>query len=94
MLKWYIVFLDYYIQREYDMIQQVKEIIARQLRISPDEISDNAVILTDLGADSLDLVEILNTMEEKLHITISDEEAAEIKTIKDAADFLEKKLKK
>lgn len=76
------------------MIQQVKEIIARQLRISPDEISDNAVILTDLGADSLDLVEILNTMEEKLHITISDEEAAEIKTIKDAADFLEKKLKK
>lgn len=94
MLKWYIVFLDHYIQREYDMIQQVKEIIARQLRISPDEISDNAVILTDLGADSLDLVEILNTMEEKLHITISDEEAAEIKTIKDAADFLEKKLKK
>ena len=76
------------------MIQQVKEIIARQLRISPDEISDDAVILTDLGADSLDLVEILNTMEEKLHITISDEEAASLKTIKDAAEFLEKKTGK
>ena len=76
------------------MIQQVKEIIARQLRIDPKDIDDNAVILTDLGADSLDLVEILNTMEDKLHITISDEEAEKLKTIKDAADFLEKKLNK
>ena len=76
------------------MLQQVKEIIAKELRISPSEIDDNAVILTDLIADSLQIADILNEMEDRYHITISDEEAEKLMTVKDAADFLERKVKK
>ena len=76
------------------IFDKVKSIIADQLDVEEDKITQSSNIQDDLGADSLDVADILNTMEEKLHITITDEEAAELKTIRDAANFLEKKLNK
>ena len=69
--------------------EEIKEMIARQLRIDENSIDDDANIVTDLGADSIDLVEMLMMIEERLGITISDEEALELKTVRDVADFIE-----
>ena len=69
--------------------EEIKEMIAKQLRIDADTIEDDSNIVTDLGADSIDLVEMLMIIEEKLGITITDEEANELKTVRDVADFIE-----
>ena len=69
--------------------EEIKEMIARQLRIDENTIEDDSNIVNDLGADSIDLVEMLMMIEERLGITISDEEALELKTVRDVADFIE-----
>ena len=69
--------------------EEVKEMIARQLRIDENTIEDDSNIVNDLGADSIDLVEMLMMIEERLGITISDEEALELKTVRDVVDFIE-----
>ena len=71
------------------MIERIKEAIAKQLRMSPDEIADDAAILEDLGADSLDVVEMLMTLEDEMSITIPDDDVASLRTVKDIADYLE-----
>ncbi|MBR0232383.1 MAG: acyl carrier protein [Clostridia bacterium] len=71
------------------MIERVKEVIAKQLRMSPDEIADDAYVLEDLGADSLDVVEMLMTLEDEMNITIPDDDVAGLRTVKDIADYLE-----
>lgn len=71
------------------MIERIKEVIAKQLRMSPDEIADDAAILEDLGADSLDVVEMLMTLEDEMSITIPDDDVASLRTVKDIADYLE-----
>lgn len=71
------------------MIERVKEVIAKQLRMSPDEIADDASVLEDLGADSLDIVEMLMTLEDEMNITIPDDDVAGLRTVKDIADYLE-----
>ncbi|MBP5155360.1 MAG: acyl carrier protein [Clostridia bacterium] len=72
-----------------NMIERIKEAIAKQLRMSPDEIADDAAILEDLGADSLDVVEMLMTLEDEMSITIPDDDVASLRTVKDIADYLE-----
>jgi acyl carrier protein len=62
-------------------IDKVKKLIAEQLCISTDDISDTANILEDLGADSLDVVELLMTFEDEFGVSIPDEQVAELKTI-------------
>ena len=71
-------------------IDKVKEIIAKQLNIPVENVTEDKEITKDLGADSLDVVEMLMTMEEELSITISDEEAVNIKTVGDIAKFIDK----
>ena len=71
------------------MIEKVKEILAKQLRIDIAAISDDANISEDLGADSLDLVEMLMSIEDSLGIIISDDDAVKLKTVRDVAEFLE-----
>ena len=71
------------------MIERIKEVIAKQLRMSPDEIADDVAILEDLGADSLDVVEMLMTLEDEMSITIPDDDVASLRTVKDIADYLE-----
>lgn len=70
------------------IIDKVKEVIAKQLRIDVSEISDDSAVVEDLGADSLDIVEMLMTLEDEMNITIPDD-ATGLKTVKDIAVFIE-----
>ncbi len=70
------------------MIDRVKEVIAKQLRIDVAEIAENADVIRDLGADSLDIVEMLMTLEDEMNIIIPDEVTG-IKTVKEIADYIE-----
>lgn len=72
------------------MKERIIDVLAKQLRIDPSEITEDSSIMDDLGADSLDLVEILMTLESEMGITISDEDALTLKTVGDVADYLER----
>lgn len=74
------------------MIERVKAVVAKQLRIEASEIADDAAIVEDLGADSLDIVEMLMTLEDELDIIIPDD-ATGLKTVKDVATFIENEVK-
>ena len=69
--------------------EEIIELIAKKLRIDVDSIEDDSNLVNDLGADSIDLVEMLMEIESTLDITVSDEEAAELKTVRDVVDFIE-----
>ena len=71
------------------VIDEIKQILAKQLRIDANTSNDNSNIIEDLGADSIDLVELLMTIEEKKGIVVSDEDAVKLKTVKDVADYIE-----
>lgn len=73
-----------------DMKDRIVEVLSKQLRIDPEEITEDSDITEDLGADSLDLVEILMLLESEMGITISDEDALTLKTVGDVADYLER----
>ena len=62
-------------------LEKVKKLIADQLCISTDEISDTANVIEDLGADSLDVVELLMTLEDEFKVSIPDDKLDELKTI-------------
>jgi acyl carrier protein len=70
-------------------IDKVKEIIANQLSVGVEKLKENTNIAEELGADSLDLVEILMSLEDEFGISIPDEAIPQIKTIKDIVDFIE-----
>lgn len=71
-----------------DIEGQVKKVISEQLGIEIGEIRTEAKFVDDLGADSLDLVEMIMSLEDIFEIEISDEEAEKIQTVKDAIDFI------
>ena len=73
--------------------QKVKDILAKQLGIAIEKINANTDIATDLGADSLDLVEILMSLEEEFSVSIPDEAIPNIKTVGDLVSFIEKAKK-
>lgn len=74
------------------MIERVKAVVAKQLRMDVSEIADDAAIVEDLGADSLDIVEMLMTLEDELDIVIPDD-ATGLRTVKDVADFIDNEVK-
>ena len=67
---------------------KVKKIIAEKLSVDLVEVIPEASFVDDLGADSLDLVELIMTMEEESDIDISDEDAEKLESVKDAIDFI------
>ena len=69
---------------------RVKNIVAEQLGVDEGDVTPAASFVDDLGADSLDLVELIMAMEEEFDIKIEDEEAEKIKTVQDAIDFINK----
>ncbi|MEW6585146.1 MAG: acyl carrier protein [Nitrospirota bacterium] len=71
--------------------EKVKEIIAKQLGVSPNEVVPDASFVEDLGADSLDTVELVMAFEEAFGIEIPDEDAERIAKVKDAVDYINKK---
>ena len=68
--------------------QKVKSIIAEQLGVGEDEIKPESSFIEDLGADSLDIVELVMAMEEEFEVEIPDEEAEHIKTVGDAINYV------
>jgi acyl carrier protein len=70
--------------------EQVKKIIAEKLSVDLEEVVPEASFVDDLGADSLDLVELIMSMEEEFDTDISDEDAEQITTVKDAIDYINK----
>ena len=72
------------------MIETVKELLGKQLNIDPNSIDDDASILDDLGADSLEVVEMLMTIEDKFGIIVPDEDVPELKTVRSVAEYLQK----
>ena len=74
------------------IFDQVKDIIVEELGISPEEISMDASFIDDLGADSLDIVEMVMAFEEEFDLEIPDEEAENIETVKDAVTYIEENI--
>ena len=70
--------------------ERVKGIVAEQLDTSVDEINNESSFIDDLGADSLDTVELVMALEEEFDIEISDEEAENISTVQTAIDYINK----
>ena len=80
----------YYYCMEVDMvIDKVKELVAEQLGINKETITEESNIIEDLGADSLDVIEMLMTLEEEYGVTIPDEKIGQIKTIGQIVDLIE-----
>lgn len=74
-------------------IDRVKSLIANQLGISADKIKEDSRLVEDLGADSLDTVEMLMTLEEEFGIAIPDEEAMKLSTVESIVELIEKHQK-
>ncbi len=70
--------------------EKVKSIIVEQLGVDADEVSDDASFTDDLGADSLDIVELVMAFEEEFGIEIPDEDAEKISRVKEAVDYIQK----
>jgi acyl carrier protein len=68
---------------------RLKKIIAEQLSVSEEEVVPEASFIEDLNADSLDLVELIMSLEEEFNVKISDEDAEKIRTVQDAMDYLQ-----
>jgi acyl carrier protein len=68
--------------------EQVRSIIAEQLGVKADEINDDASFVDDLGADSLDTVELVMALEEEFETEIPDEDAEKITTVQNAIDYV------
>jgi acyl carrier protein len=74
--------------------QKVKQIIVEQLGVDEAQVDDTASFVDDLGADSLDIVELVMAFEEAFDIDIPDEDAEKITTVKDAVTYIENKTGK
>ncbi|RDU56730.1 acyl carrier protein [Helicobacter sp. MIT 99-5507] len=73
------------------VFDDVKAVIVEQLSVNEGEVKLESRFVDDLGADSLDVVELVMALEEKFEIEIPDEEAEKIATVKDVVDYIEKK---
>ena len=72
---------------------RVKSIIVEQLGVDADEVQQEASFVEDLGADSLDTVELIMAFEEEFGVEISDDEAEKIRKVKDAVEYIDKHTK-
>ncbi|MCK9524677.1 MAG: acyl carrier protein [Limnochordia bacterium] len=72
--------------------EKVKTIVVDQLGITYGEVNPDSSFVEDLGADSLDVVELVMALEEEFDLKISDEEAAKIATVRDAVEFITQEL--
>lgn len=71
-----------------DVGERVKKVVVDHLGIESDKVTDNASFIDDLGADSLDTVELVMAFEEEFNVEIPDDAAEKILTVKDAIDFI------
>ena len=74
------------------LIDDIKEVVVEQLSVNPDEVKEESKFVEDLGADSLDVVELVMALEEKFDIKIPDDEAEKIQTVQDVLSYVENKV--
>jgi len=75
-----------------DIFERMQRIIVEQLGVEKDQVTLNSSFVDDLGADSLDIVELVMAMEEEFDMQIPDEEAERIRTVGDAVKFVQQKM--
>jgi acyl carrier protein len=76
-----------------ELVEKVKQIISEQLGVEEAEVTPSSSFVDDLGADSLDTVELVMALEENFDLEIPDEAAEKIRTVQDAIDYIEKHSK-
>jgi acyl carrier protein len=74
------------------VLDRVKKVTCEELGVSENEVTEAASFVDDLGADSLDLVELVMAFEEEFGVDVPDDDAASLKTVGDAVGYIEKKL--
>lgn len=72
-----------------NILERVIDIVAEELAVDRDEVTEDSSFIEDLGADSLDVVELVMAFEEEFDVEIPDEDAEDIKTVEDAVNYLE-----
>jgi acyl carrier protein len=77
-----------------DNLKRLQEIVSEQLGIEPEQVKPNADFVKELGADSLDVIELVMLIEYEFDIDIEDQYASKIATVEDALDYIEEKLSK
>jgi acyl carrier protein len=75
-----------------EIFDKVKDVIVDQLNVEEDDVTEDAAFVDDLGADSLDIVELVMALEEQFGISIPDEQAEKIKTVSDAVTFISENI--
>jgi len=75
-----------------DLVDRIKKIICEQLDVAEEDVVLSASFVDDLGADSLDQVELIMAMEEEFNVSITDEDAEKIVTVQNAIDYVKKAL--
>jgi len=74
--------------------EKVKDIIVEQLGVNPEQVTDEASFIEDLGADSLDIVELVMAFEEEFGVEVPDEDAEKLQTVGDVIKYIEEKSSK
>lgn len=75
-----------------ELFERVKKIVIEQLSVEPEKVTENAKFMEDLGADSLDTVELVMALEEEFEIEIPDEAAEQITSVQEAVDYINNKV--
>ena len=75
-------------------LDKVKQLLSEQLNISADKIKAESRVIEDLGADSLDVVEMLMSLEDNFNVTVTDEESVNLKTVGDIVKLIDSKTEK
>lgn len=75
------------------LFDEVKEVVVEQLNVDANEVKEDSSFIDDLNADSLDVVEFIMALEDKFKIEIPEDDAKDIKTVKDVVEYIEKARK-
>ena len=74
------------------IIDDVKEVVVEQLSVNADEVTEDSKFVEDLGADSLDIVELIMAIEEEFEIEVPDEDAEKLQTVQETIDYVTGKI--